>query len=175
MIDNKVTNAIEWLERLKRDTDVSEWAESITIILDEYRYLLADREALIAGQETLQKAIAEKIDEINGLYKKVNEIMVCSVKIERELSNIVSEAENNAISVFAEKLLSEINEAIKSNHTAKKQRVSRLDELGVVRNDEFCSYYDGKIHALCGIVDFIHELINSDNYNSSKEVGVNVE
>ena len=36
MTDNEIIKALGWLERLKRDTDVSEWAESIEIILNEY-------------------------------------------------------------------------------------------------------------------------------------------
>lgn len=44
--NNKIIKALGWLERLKRDTDVSEWAESLEIILNEYNRQKAENESL---------------------------------------------------------------------------------------------------------------------------------
>ena len=55
MTDNEIIKALEWLERLKRDTDVSEWAESLEIILNEYNRQKAEIEKLKAENEIMKK------------------------------------------------------------------------------------------------------------------------
>ena len=54
MTDNEIIKALEWLERLKRDTDVSEWAESLEIILNEYNRQKAEIEKLKAENEVMK-------------------------------------------------------------------------------------------------------------------------
>lgn len=69
------------------------------------------------------------------------------------------DAKSEAIREFEKELRIEINKAIESNREAKRERVDRLIAKGIVYNDEFCSYCDGKIHALIGIADFVENLV----------------
>lgn len=108
-------------------------------------------EAAIAGQETLQKALADKDKEIE-----------CITAEKEQLIKTFGECQAEAIKEFAKEIRAEINEAIKSNQQAKKQRIDRLTEKGIVCNDNFCSYCDGKIHALCGIGEFIDNPVKEE-------------
>ena len=56
MTDNEIIKALEWLERLKRDTDVSEWAESLKIILNEYNRQKAEIESLNIELQSMRSA-----------------------------------------------------------------------------------------------------------------------
>lgn len=105
-------------------------------------------DAAIAGQETLQKALAKKEREIERLTVEKDQLI-----------KTFGERQAEAIKEFEKEIRAEINEAIKSNHQAKKQRIDRLTEKGIVCNDNFCSYCDGKIHALCGISEFIDNIV----------------
>ena len=56
MTDNEIIKALEWLERLKRDTDVSEWAESLEIILNEYNRQRVEIERLNIELQSMRSA-----------------------------------------------------------------------------------------------------------------------
>ena len=87
MTDKEIIKALGWLERLKRDTDVSGWAESIEIILNKYNR---------------QKAEIERLEK---------ELMKC--KLEKEmLYNVGMEIKTVAIKEFAERLKENITSAI---------------------------------------------------------------
>lgn len=72
MTDNEIKKALEWLERLKRDTDVSEWAESLKIILNEYNRQKAEIERLKNENEILSKnadtAFQDGLNEAQDLF-----------------------------------------------------------------------------------------------------------
>lgn len=46
-------------------------------LLEENKHLKADKEALIAGQETLQKALAERLAEVDDLKKHLATLDLC--------------------------------------------------------------------------------------------------
>lgn len=82
MADNEVVKALGWLERLKRDTDVSEWAESIEIILNEYNRQKAEIERLSIESATL-------VTQLKGAYEQIHKLNM---------------AKSEAIKEFAERL-----------------------------------------------------------------------
>lgn len=87
MTDNEIINALKWLERLKRDTDVSEWAESLEIILNEY-----NRQK--AKIETLKKELMKCKLEKEMLYQNAEEIKSEAIKkFAEELKNYFSISE----------------------------------------------------------------------------------
>lgn len=61
---------------------------------------------------------------------------------------------------FAKDLQNEIKRALTNNYDVKAKRLERLIEKGVPYNDDFINIVDGKIQALCGIEDYINELLN---------------
>lgn len=77
MTDNDIKKALEWLERLKRDTDVSEWAESLKIILNEYNRQKAEIERLKGSviinniMETQRIKREAKLEVINEFEKEI--------------------------------------------------------------------------------------------------------
>lgn len=73
MADNEVVKALGWLERLKRDTDVSEWAESIEIILNEYNRQKAEN-------DSLKVDLAKCSIRLDNLYKTADEIKSEAIK-----------------------------------------------------------------------------------------------
>ena len=76
-----------------------------------------------------------------------------------QLAKMLDNIKSEAIKEFADLVSAEINRALTNNHKVKQERISKLIEQGIAYNDEFCNYCDGKIHALCGIGDFIQNLV----------------
>lgn len=68
-------------------------------------------------------------------------------------------AKSEAVKEFAEKIYTEINEALAQNHKVKVERINKLIARGIKSNDEFCYEIDGKILALRGISEFIDNLL----------------
>ena len=62
-----------WSDKPKdiQDKDIEIFSNNVKFLKDFINRLQADKEALIAGQETLQKALAEKNKEIQGLRNTV--------------------------------------------------------------------------------------------------------
>ena len=83
MTDNEIKKALEWLEKLKRDTDVSEWAESLKIILNEYN---RQKQEI----ERLKKSVKEAVScftRMESLYKiKCKELEVAKSETIKEFA-----------------------------------------------------------------------------------------
>ena len=102
MTDNEIKKALEWLERLKRDTDVSEWAESLKKILNEYNHQKAEIERLkknIDGLNIFTKNHIKviRLQAIKELEKRLKEKLQWDVEFdnklvfESDIDNIVKE------------------------------------------------------------------------------------
>ena len=120
---------------------------TIRRLLDDEEFQVLIREIrsfnpLISPFELAEAAevTASSLAELNGRY-------------------FIEKAKAEAIEEFAKEIRAEIDKAIKSNQQAKKQRIDRLNEKGIVYIDNVCSCCDGKIHALCGIGEFIDNLV----------------
>lgn len=79
MTDNEIIKALEWLERLKRDTDVSEWAESLKIILNEYKRQKAEIERLNIESETLAT-------QLKGAYEQIHKLNMAASEAKNEFA-----------------------------------------------------------------------------------------
>lgn len=82
--------------------------ELVILALDLINRLQADKEALIAGQETLQKALAEKDKEIERL-KAENELL------QRNADEAFQEGLNENRSLFVKEVIQEIQQVICDN------------------------------------------------------------
>lgn len=89
MIDNEIVKA--WNEEIHLANYVDEsYRNGINIsliknTLDLINRLQADKEALIAGQETLQKALAEKIEEVEQYKADKEEYIKDYAELENEV------------------------------------------------------------------------------------------
>jgi hypothetical protein len=102
------------------------------------------------------------LDLINRQKAEIERLRTKSNEQEYDLELLKQEkrvVRAEAIKEFERTVRIEINEAIETNRRAKQQRVERLNAKGIVYDDEFCSYCDGKLHALCGIAEFIDNLV----------------
>lgn len=96
---------------------------------------------------------------INFINQKMSEVEQLQKLLDDKCDRCIAKERTEAVKEFKREIRAEINEALKSNYQAKQQRIDRLDKKGIVCHDEFCSYCDGKIHALYGIGEFIHKLL----------------
>lgn len=96
MTDNEIIKALEWLERLKRDTDVSEWAESLKIILNEYNRQKAEIERLKDENKSIRYCYEQA--------KSYNDTLAESCEKNCKKFNMTTRAE--AVKEFAERLKS---------------------------------------------------------------------
>lgn len=109
----------------------------------------------------LIKRQQEEIEKLTDSDKRLREGVALILNNENGIELIKAEA----IKEFADKIYSEITNAIISNG---KAIVERVDKHGVDRyEDNFCSMCDGKIMALGGIKffikDLVKEMVGADN------------
>ena len=119
--DTEIMKALGWLERIERDTDVSEWAESIRIILDDYNRQKAEIERLnfeLAGMRGAANSYKIHYDnakaEIERLKEELDGETVENMRLGHEnealqssvhqLSSFISCAREQTIKEFAERL-----------------------------------------------------------------------
>ena len=98
------------------------------------------------------KPFEDKIAEFNS-HIRVEDMLVFASSLEEWLEfceNLKAEAYKE----FADKMLTEIHQALDSNYKARAERIERHN---VGETDEFISYCQGKIDALRGIGDFVDE------------------
>ena len=122
-------------------------------ILDLINHLQAEKEALINGQETLQKYIAEQKAENERLKEKAEKCFYCTEQANKKIGEIKAEAYKE----FAEKVCYEITDAIINNGKVIKERIEKHNVNRL--EDSFCCMCDGKIRALGGIEYFIKNLL----------------
>ena len=127
------------------------------LALDLINRLQSEKEALINGQETLQKYLAEREAEVESwrkncdeLYEQMSERLKAELKIERRLAK--AEAYKECI----EKVKEEIAQALENNYNV---RAERIEKHNVGETDEFISYCGGKIDCLRGLDDFLDNLL----------------
>lgn len=122
MTDNEIIKAMEWLERLKRDTDVSEWAESLKIILNEYNRQKAEIERLQTNEQIATAVISESSAEIEELQRTITEL--------QHKNKELKTAKSEAIKEFAERLTDKAD-LIKVNPFDSKWAISQdnIDNL----------------------------------------------
>ena len=72
-----------WSDKPKdiQDKDIEIFSNNVKFLKDFINRLQADKEALIAGQETLQKALAEKNAEIERLQNALTEERVTKINL----------------------------------------------------------------------------------------------
>ena len=112
-----------WSDKPKdiQDKDIENFLNDVKFLKDLITRLQADKEALIAGQETLQKTLAEKIAEVERL------------KAEADMADGYAEAvEERAIKEFAERLKTECRQDRYSIQTTTKFGVLDKKYLRVV-------------------------------------------
>ncbi len=73
-------------------------------VFEKFEQQKAEKEALIAGQETLQKALAEKNAEVERLYSIINEIGTGIANIEKILPDMRKEIKTEAIKELLDKI-----------------------------------------------------------------------
>ena len=93
----------------------------------------------------LQELLGEQRAEIERLKAEVK----FSDYLEYEATNQIKA---EAIKEFADKMHTEIHQALESNY---KARAERIEKYNIGETDEFISYCEGKIAALRGIDDFV--------------------
>ncbi len=102
MKDAEIKNALEKAinEYAAEDVGSPKYFKLIIAILDLFNRQQAGKEALIAGQETLQKALAEKIAEIERLKNEC----FCIANERDAIKDCLDTAVEEAIEEFAERL-----------------------------------------------------------------------
>lgn len=84
---------------------------------------------------------------------------------------LFAKAKAEAYKEFADKIHTEIHQALESNY---KARAERIEKLNVGETDEFISYCQGKIDALRGLDDFIDETyketVGEDNAEANEKI-----
>jgi hypothetical protein len=179
MTDNEIIKALE----CHANPDLTSCTECPLLNIQDCCYLLskeavdlinclrAKNEALQMDNEQLQSDIVNANMNLEHMTAEVERLNV-ELSARMELEKIakaeftllsayfqVKSVRAEAIKEFERTVRIEINEAIETNRRAKQQRVERLNAKGIVYDDEFCSYCDGKLHALCGIAEFIDNLV----------------
>ena len=84
----------------KRDEIHEKFLEIMASLIEMFNRQKAEKEALIAGQETLQKYIAEQKAEIERLQKHIQE----GIDLAKQIPEMVALAQAEAIKEFAERL-----------------------------------------------------------------------
>lgn len=155
-IENKSQSALDLINRQK--VEIAEQMLKINQAKEDWESL----SAIIEVQRAEIERFKEIETTINDFWSELQKITTFKKKSKPTLEELLEYMENlkaEVIKEFEKELRIEINKAIESNREAKRERVDRLIAKGVVCNDEFCSYCDGKIHALIGIADFVENLV----------------
>lgn len=99
--DSEIMKALGWLERIERDTDVSEWAESIRIILDDYNRQKAEIEKLkeqLDGETVKNMRLGHEVERLNAVSEICGDChKQYAEKIERAKSEARKELADNII------------------------------------------------------------------------------
>lgn len=109
-------------------------------------------------QECGCESCLETIKFINQLHADKERLERLLDEEEEKNTILAKQMFISGVKDFAEKIYTEINEALAQNHKVKVERINKLIARGIKSNDEFCYEIDGKILALRGIGDFIQNL-----------------
>lgn len=144
----------EKIERVQANKD--KW-EEIAIILDQS---IRDKDATIERLQKHYHKVCEHTQKVEmELAEKELDTSWFNNPNTHRIPSTIRKIRAEVIKEFADLVSAEINRALTNNHKVKQERISKLIEQGIAYNDEFCNYCDGKIHALCGIGDFIQNLV----------------
>ena len=119
----------------------------------EHKYFEAIE--IIENEITHQKAEIERYEKsFAEVLKSIKEVQILVVKD-------IAKAKADAVKEFAERVYTEIKDAMESNYKAKEERVAKCKKYGIpiCPEDGFLMYCDGKNHALSGIDYFIDNLV----------------
>ena len=155
-IPELIYKALDLINRLQAENEnYSKNNQQMTKdILDLYKAL----EQAKAKNERLKdngKLESENI-VLNSLIEMKNDTIGNQMKVIDMLERQLKTAKAKAYKEFADKVHTEIEEALKSNYKAKGER---LEKHNVGDSTDFISYCEGKIAALRGIDDFIDNLL----------------
>ena len=122
------------------------------------------KEAFIGAVSIInrQKAEVERLkEERENLLKECKKCGRKTLKVISKLQKKIKTAKAEAIKEFAERVYTEIKDAMESNYKAKEERVAKCKKYGIpiCPEDGFLMYCDGKNHALSGIDYFIDNLV----------------
>ena len=150
MTDNEIIKALEqWIKNYDGSfVNFKTLANAHDLITRQQ----AEIEALIAGQETLQKYIAQQQARIDE-FMKATEVYTPTLE---DYNKFNKKFKSEAYKECIEKVKKEISEALKSNY---KARAEREQKIPIYTETEFLSYCSGKIDCLRGIDDFLDNLI----------------
>ena len=99
----------------------------------------------------------KKIYEVRKGDRGSGKVQAFSIELEK--------IANSRKNLFAESLINEICEALKSNYRARDEAIKRIEPLNPY-DDNFCEYVRGKIDALRGILEFIESEISNESPTS---------
>ena len=112
------------------------------------------------GRPDCYRTLAKhSLDLINRLQADKDRLQRLLDYEEEKNTTLAKQMFVSGVKEFAEKIYTEINEALAQNHKVKVERINKLIARGIKSNDEFCYEIDGKILALRGIGDFIKSLV----------------
>lgn len=120
-----------WSDKPKdiQDKDIENFSNNVKFLKDFITRLQADKEALIAGQETLQKALAEKNEEFENQSQNFKVLVSDHRTLQQSFDNLKCLYESEKAKVEKAKK--------KSIHFAKELQTA-MKEIERLKNECFC-------------------------------------